>query len=117
MKQLVILSAEEPQAPGALLPIGRRADVLEKFARNNTGPESPESEDVLYGPGIRVELTPGQDPVSQMLVTITEQEIGWLVLTRLINHFGWRLLDPQTGRELAPAASRPEPRESSNPDD
>ena len=92
-----------------LPPIGRRADVLEKLARNNTGPDSSQNADVLFGPGIRVELTPGQDPATQMLVTITEEEIGWLVLTRLVNHFGWRLLDPESGRELTPAAARPEP--------
>ncbi len=108
MKQLVILSAREPDAPGALPPIGRRAEVVEKLARSNTSPESPRTPDVLYGPGIRIEMTPGQDPATQMLVTITEQEIGWLVLTRIVNNFGWKLLDPESGRELTPSGARPE---------
>ena len=107
MKQLVILSAREPEAPGVLPPIGSRADVVEKLARTNTSAESPRLPDVLYGPGIRIELTPGQDPATQMLVTITEQEIGWLVLTRIVNNFGWKLLDPDSGRELSPAGACP----------
>jgi hypothetical protein len=105
LKQLVILSAREPDSPGALPAIGRRADVIEKLARSNTSAESPRTPDVLYGPGIRIELTPGQDPATQMLVTITEQEIGWLVLTRMINNFGWKLLDPDSGRELTPSGT------------
>jgi hypothetical protein len=112
LKQFVILSGRESGTPGgaaALPPIGRRADVVEKLARCNTSPESSEASDVLYGPGIRIELTPGQDPTNQMLVTITEQEIGWLVLTRILNNFGWKLLDPESGRELTPAAARLEP--------
>ena len=101
-RQFVILSSREPDEPGAMAPIGSRADIVGQLAACNTGPERPESGDVLYGPGIRIEMTPGQDPVTQMLVTVTEEEIGWRVLTRLINEFSWKLLDPNTGRELTP---------------
>ncbi len=104
-RQFVILSGEESEEEGSLPAIGPRAEIVEKLARANTSPESSDAEDVLYGPGIRVELTPNQDPVSQMLVTVTEEEIGWQVLTRLINHFQWKLLDPNTGRELSPNSS------------
>jgi hypothetical protein len=44
-----------------------------------------------------------------MLVTVTEEEIGWQVLTRLINHFQWKLLDPVTGRQLHPGDSSSTP--------
>jgi hypothetical protein len=101
-RQFVILSSLEPEGAGAMPPIGSRADIVGQLAGCNTGPERPESGDVLYGPGIRIEMTPGQDPVTQMLVTVTEEEIGWQVLTRLINEFSWKLLDPNTGRELTP---------------
>ncbi len=103
-RQFVILSGREPAGDG-MPPIGPRQDILEQLARCNTAPEAAEHADVLYGPGIRIELTPGQDPVSQMLVTITEEEIGWQVLTRLIHHFQWKLLDPNTGRELTPPST------------
>jgi hypothetical protein len=102
-RQLVILSGQEQEESGAMRPIGSRSDIVEKLARANTGPESPENLDVLYGPGIRIELTPHQDPINQMLVTITEEEIAWQVLTRLIHHFQWKLLDPNTNRELTPS--------------
>jgi hypothetical protein len=104
-RQFVILSGEDSSETGSLPAIGPRAEIVEKLARANTSPESNNTTDVLYGPGIRVELTPNQDPVSPMLVTVTEEEIGWQVLTRLINHFQWKLLDPNTGRELTPQSS------------
>lgn len=102
-RQFVILSGQDPSEAGSLTAIGPRSEIVEMLARANTSPESNEVEDVLYGPGIRVELTPNQDPICQMLVTVTEEEIGWQVLTRLINHFQWKLLDPNTGRELNPS--------------
>ncbi len=101
-RQFVILSGRQPAEDGAMAPIGSRAEVLEQLFRCNTGPDRPDAVDVLFGPGIRIEMTPGQDPITQMLVTITEEEIGWHVLTRLINEFQWKLLDPNTGRELSP---------------
>ena len=103
-RQLVILSSDEPPEPGAMAPIGRRADIIGDLAGCNTGPESPDAQDVLYGPGIRIELTPHQDPISQMLVTVTEEEIGFIVLQRLVKEFGWKLLDPNTGMELGARA-------------
>jgi hypothetical protein len=106
-RQFVILSTQEPAEAGALAPIGSRADVLGQLRGCNTGPERSDAQDVLYGPGFRIELTPDQDPITQMLVTITEEEIGWRVLNRLINEFRWRLLDPNTGRELGPQPSEP----------
>jgi hypothetical protein len=84
-----------------MVPIGSRRELLRGLARLNTAPEREAAGDVLYGPGIRIELTPGQDPVTQMLVTINEEEIGWLVLLRLAKEFRWKLVDPATGRELS----------------
>ncbi len=83
-----------------MVPIGSRRELLRGLARLNTAPEREGADDVLYGPGFRIELAPGQDPVVQMLVTITEEEIGWLVLMRLAQQFHWKLLDPMTGREF-----------------
>ncbi len=103
-RQFVILSSQAMGEDGTLPSIGPRPDIVEKLALANTSPESTGVEDVLYGPGIRIELTPNQDPVNQMLVTVTEEEIGWQVLTRLINHFQWKLLDPDTGREMSPGS-------------
>ncbi len=103
-RQFVILSSQATGEDGTLPSIGPRPDIVEKLALANTSPECTGVKDVLYGPGIRIELTPNQDPVNQMLVTVTEEEIGWQVLTRLINHFQWKLLDPDTGREMSPGS-------------
>ena len=103
-RQFVILSNQAAGEDGTLPSIGPRPDIVEKLALANTSPECADAQDVLFGPGIRIELTPNQDPVNQMLVTLTEEEIGWQVLTRLINHFRWKLLDPETGREMNPGA-------------
>ncbi len=104
-RQFVILSSRDACEGEAMPAIGPRSDIVEKLARANSSPESADVEDVLYGPGIRIELTPHQDPIRQMLVTVTEEEIGWQVLTRLINHFQWKLLDPTTGQQLNPGDS------------
>jgi len=98
-QQIVILSRETAAGDG-LGPIGPRREILDGLARHNTAPEC-NGEDVLYGPGIRIELPPG-DPVTQMLLTIVEDEIAWLVIMRLARELRWRLLDPVSGRELTP---------------
>lgn len=83
-----------------MAPIASRRELLRSLARLNTAPEAETAQDVLYGPGLRIELAPGQDPVTQMLVTINEEEIGWPMLLRLASHLQWKLVDPSSGREL-----------------
>jgi hypothetical protein len=99
-QQFVILSREEPTADG-MAPLGSRCEILEQLSRFNTAPENSESDDVLYGPGIRIELPPG-DPVTQLLMTLVEEQIAWTVIMRMAKGMQWKLLDPATGRELAP---------------
>ncbi|MHC4448287.1 MAG: hypothetical protein ACYSXF_10995 [Planctomycetota bacterium] len=98
--QFVILSREEPTADG-LAPLGPRDRIVRELFDHNTGPER-DGDDVLYGPGIQIELPPGQALVRQMLVTITEEEIGLLVLERLAQTFCWKVVDPETGQPLNP---------------
>lgn len=104
IRQLVILSRQPPPEGAALAAIGPRQDVLKNLAHCNTSPERQGADDVLFGPGIRIELTPGQDPVTQMLVTLSEDEIGWHVLQRFVTEFHWKLLDPRSGQEWTQAA-------------
>jgi len=102
MPQFVVMSRNVPKEGASLAPIAPRSDLVRDLSRFNTSPESPDESDVLFGPGIRIELPPGQDPVMQMLLTLTEEEIGWLVLRRLAGEFDWRVVDPDTGREWTP---------------
>lgn len=74
---------------------------MSALANYNTAPQR-EGEDILYGPGIRLELPPGQKDISQMLLTLVEEEIAWLTIMRLAKTFQWKLLDTATGRELTP---------------
>lgn len=79
--------------------LGRRADLVRVLERFNTAPERA-GDDVLYGPGIRLELPLEQGEVSQILMTITEEEIAWLVIMRFLKEFEWKIVDMNTGREL-----------------
>lgn len=97
-QQFVILSKENSSGE-ALAPIGSRDEILQILSNYNTSPEC-EGDETLFGPGIRIEFTPGQDPVTQMLMSIEEEEIAWLVVMRLAKELNWRILDPETGREL-----------------
>jgi hypothetical protein len=99
-RQFVILS-RQPSADGVLAPIGSRERIVDDLAHCNTAPESPGA-DLLYGPGVEFELPPGQDPVRQMLLHISDDDIAWVVIMRVAREFGWKILDPQTGREFQP---------------
>lgn len=99
-RKFVILS-RNPAPEGELAPIGTRTEVLEGLAHCNTAPDEPNGE-VLYGPGVEIELPPGQDPVPQMSLIISDEDIAWVVIMRLAREFGWKVLDPLTGRELQP---------------
>jgi hypothetical protein len=98
-RQYVILSRDEPTGNG-LAPLGSREDIVDRLRAFHTAPES-DGEDILYGPGIRIELPPGKS-VTQMLMTIIEEEIAWHVIMPLVKNLKWKLLDPVTGRELCP---------------
>ncbi len=98
-QQLVILARGE-SIGDSLLPLGSRDEIIRQAAIYNTAPET-DGRDILFGPGIRIELPPGE-PVRQMLMTVTEEEIAWQVIMRLAKDLQWKLLDPATGRELSP---------------
>lgn len=101
MSQQFVILSREPSSNNGMAPIGSRREIVDSLSHYNTAPES-EGEDILFGPGIRIELPPGQDPVTQMLMSITEEEIAWLVVMRLAKELRWKILDPNTGRELSP---------------
>lgn len=99
-QQFVILSKEE-SINGELSPLGDRKDLVDQLGKLNTHPARP-GEDILFGPGIRLELPPGEDLIKQVLLTIVEEEIAWLVIMRLARTLNWKIMDPMSGRELTP---------------
>lgn len=97
---LVILSRTKTK-DGSLSAIGSRAEVAYALSLCNTSADI-EGGDVLYGPGIEIQLSPNQDPVLQMLFTVTDKDISQPVLKRLHQQLQWKLLDPETGDEYFP---------------
>ncbi len=102
MRHLVVIS-NAPARDGAMAPIGSRADVLKQLSALNTYPDTPDG-CVLYGPGIELHLGPGQDPILQMMLDVTDEDIAWLVIERIGRTLQWKFVDLASGNELAFAA-------------
>lgn len=99
-RQLVILSRNSDR-DGGLAPLGPRAEIEEALASRNTAPDRPGGS-IFYGPGIELELPPEQDPVTQMLLSVSDEDIAWGVILKLARALQWKILDPENGRELSP---------------
>lgn len=99
-REFVIQSRNET-TDGGLAPLGSRRDIEASLATRNTAPER-EGGGRLYGPGIEIDLAPDQDPVLQMLLTVSDEDIAWNVILRLARELQWKIVDPNTGRALSP---------------
>lgn len=93
-----ILSPKPPLEKGPC-PLGARSEILKSLGTMNTLPQLP-GESVLWGPGVKLEMVAGEDPVKQILLTITEEEIAWLVIARMMQAFGWRVVDLESGEAV-----------------
>lgn len=80
-------------------PLGTRSEIVKSLAGFNTMPEI-EGDDVLWGPGIRIELPPSEGDIQQMLLHIVEKEIADLTIVRLARQFNWCVTDIETGNEF-----------------
>ncbi|MCK4871428.1 MAG: hypothetical protein KAS72_01770 [Phycisphaerales bacterium] len=83
-------------------PIGSLREVLDTLTKYNTGPENTDdlAPQFLFGPGITVQMPLCDGPVTQLLVTIVEEELGWSVLARICSQQHWKMVDPETGRSF-----------------
>lgn len=83
--------------------MGTRSEVLASLARFNTAPDGAPARsgtEFVYGPGLVLELQladPGE-PLTQAMVTVTDEEIGLPVLMRLCKSLGFAMTDLETGR-------------------
>lgn len=85
----------------SMVPLGSHADIVETLRVFNTAPDGdPHNRSVLYGPGITVQLPMlgPDDPVNQLLVSLTDDEIAWPVLIRICRALSWKMMDPKSGR-------------------
>jgi hypothetical protein len=101
MSKQFVIQSRTASKDGQRVSLGSRKEIVDSLAQFNTIAEV-EGGDVLWGPGIRIELPPDDDPVLQMLLYIVEEEIAWLPIVRLAKRFDWLVMDIETGRELQP---------------
>lgn len=103
-KRLLVLvpAPENGQPVPASRPLGTVRQIRDLLATFNTASDGSAKKslgtDLLYGPGIIVELPSGQPDVHQALVTLVEEDIAWPVLMRMCRKLNWALQDPNTGR-------------------
>ncbi|MBX3385337.1 MAG: hypothetical protein KF768_02065 [Phycisphaeraceae bacterium] len=101
-------SAGSATAP-AMIPIGSAREIVRTFAPFNIAPDGSGPHGwgetygmaTLYGPGCVVELPYNGEPdneLSQAMVSVTDDEFAWPVLSRACKAGNWKLMDPDSGR-------------------
>ena len=107
-KKRTIVLVNQP-SPGAMQPLGSFREFLAAVGRFNlagdgSGPGgmgSVPGMSMLYGPGCIVEVAGDGDPksdVMQAMVTVTDEDFAWPVLSRLCKDQKWKMMDPESGR-------------------
>jgi hypothetical protein len=76
------------------------SDVLGRF---NTGPDGAAASPgrltcFFHGPGMIVEVPTGQPAIQQAIVTVTDAEFAWPVLTKLCRALAAKMVDIETGQ-------------------
>lgn len=99
-RQLVLMrSAKEG---GGVAPLGTMREVVNDLSRYNTAPDGSPGKSMglerLYGPGMVLEVPNNADEINQAMITITEEEIAWPVLSRICKELKWKMVDLETGR-------------------
>lgn len=94
---------EDAPAPSVLntVSLGRLEEVQKLLRQFNCSADgSPVSSNVVYGPGIvlQMPMCDRDDPVNQILVSLVEDSVAWPVLTRICRVLGWKMMDPSSGR-------------------
>ncbi|MBL1218277.1 MAG: hypothetical protein D8M59_12370 [Planctomycetes bacterium] len=82
---------------GAMIPLGQRSDVYQALAEYNTSPEVDNGE-VMFGPGLTIQMPMTGPEVTQLLVSIGDEGMGWPVVERIARGCDWTLMDPDSGR-------------------
>lgn len=98
-RQLVLLKHADPQRPPE--PLGTLTQITRALADYNTAPDGGKSTGAtrsLYGPGMIVEVSTASPDITQALVTVSEEDMAWPVLSRLCRRLGWKLMDIESGK-------------------
>lgn len=100
---------DEDQSANTILnsvPLGSYDQVMDALKHFNTTPDgsdAPEGFGVLYGPGLiaQMPMVGRSDPVMQVAISMTEEEIAWPVIMRICRQLGWMMMDPSSGRTFS----------------
>lgn len=112
---ILIRSAPPGESAGGLLPLGALRDVRAALGQCNIAPDGSGPHGygermgtgVLFGPGMVLEVPLVDDPagnrgagpeISQVLVSVTDEDFAFPVLMRLCKLHGWKMMDPDSGR-------------------
>ncbi|MFU8827859.1 MAG: hypothetical protein ACNA8P_00315 [Phycisphaerales bacterium] len=101
LEQEVAEGEAPPPAVLNMVSLGRLEEVVNLLKQFNcTSDGSPTATNVLYGPGVVLQLPmiDRDDPVNQILVSLVEDSVAWPVLTRICRVLGWKMMDPSSGR-------------------
>lgn len=102
-RQLVLIKLKDPSDRlSETVSLGSPRAFRDAVAAHNTAPDgSPQARagtEILYGPGIVVEIAAGQDEVRQALVTCLDEDTAWPVLRAICKANGWKLQDMESGQ-------------------
>mgnify|MGYP001054255988 CR=1 FL=1 len=102
-RQLVLIAPSDLDNPSSgTRPLGSRREVERLLAEFNTAGDGAArgsvGTDVLHGPGLVVEVPQGLDELNQALVTVTDADCAWPVLSRVCKAHGWRMQDVESGQ-------------------
>ena len=106
---LIMKTVDPAEDDGEGLPeLGNCSEVQAILARYNTAADGSTRKDnttsvtMLFGPGMYAELFADgpRAPVTQIMVTMTDQDFAFPVLTRVAREQKWTLLDPESGQRL-----------------
>ncbi|MCC6427786.1 MAG: hypothetical protein IT435_13315 [Phycisphaerales bacterium] len=99
-RQFVLMGAALPGAGMASLGTARQVKaILELY---NTSPDGSPGRslgtEMLYGPGMVVDIPTSAESVTQIMASVTDEEIAWPVLSKLCRDQKWKLIDLESGR-------------------
>lgn len=101
-RQFVLMAASA--SGGALPSLGSGKQVKAILENYNTspdgGPRKALGTEMLHGPGMVVDIPTSADSISQIMATVTDEEIAWPVLSRLCRDQKWKLVDLESGRSF-----------------
>lgn len=91
-------------AGGALPSLGTARQIKAILETYNTspdgGPRKSLGTEVLYGPGMMMDIPTSAESITQIMATVSDEEIAWPVLSRICRDQKWKLVDLESGRSF-----------------